>query len=131
MGIVGFRIGSPRARGEGLRVGAVRFLPRGVRKQDYARLDYFDVWMPLLAPSRELVAWARRQDLSDAGVRRRFFARYRRELLGGTEARQTLVLVARLGESADLSVGCYCADESRCHRSELLRLLRSAASESA
>lgn len=123
-----YRIGSPREPGEGLRLGTVRYLPRGVRKTDYARRDYFDIWLPALAPSRELFAWA----LKDGGLARspeRFFARYVREMRTLTDARQTLALVAALGARTDISIGCYCADESRCHRSELFRLLQRAQAE--
>ncbi len=125
MAIRSFRIGTPRPRGEGLRVGAVRFLPRGVQKKDYARLDYFDVWLPLLSPSRKLFAWA----LKGAGLERDpelFFARYAREMTANTDARQTIALLAALGRRTAIAVGCYCADESRCHRSALLQLLRAA-----
>lgn len=110
-----------------MRVGAVRFLPRGVRKKDYARLDYFDVWMPLLAPSRKLLASMKGKDWEDSAVLKRFFRCYRRELLADTERKQTLLLLAELGKSANLCVGCYCPDENRCHRSELSRLLYAAA----
>lgn len=123
MSLHSYRIGSPRQPGEGLRLGTVRYLPRGVRKTDYARRDYFDIWLPALAPSRELFAWA----LKGGGLERspeRFFARYAREMRTLTDARQTIALVAALGARTDISVGCYCEDETRCHRSELLRLLR-------
>jgi uncharacterized protein YeaO (DUF488 family) len=122
-----FRIGTPRQKGEGLRIGTVRFPPRGVKKEDYAKLDYFDVWLPLLAPSKQLVAWAQKGGLQKNI--KQFYARYRSELLKHTEARQTLIMLAKLGEKTDLSVGCYCPDETRCHRSELLRLLQKAAAE--
>lgn len=127
MAIGTFQIGTARARGEGLRVGAVRILPRGVYKKDYARLDYFDVRMPLLAPSRKLLAWVHTQDLDKAATCRTFFAKYRRELLGNTERKQTILLLAALGKTTDLCVGCYCSDERKCHRSELSRLLTAAA----
>lgn len=120
-----FRIGTPRRRSEGLRIGAVRFLPRGVKKQDYAKFDYFDVWLPLLAPTKQLVVWA--QSRGTEKDMKPFFARYRNELLKDTDAKQTLIMLAMLGKEINLSVGCYCADESRCHRSELLRLLQKAA----
>jgi uncharacterized protein YeaO (DUF488 family) len=120
-----FRIGTPRRRSEGLRIGTVRFLPRGVKKQDYARLNYFDVWLPLLAPNKQLVAWARSRGI-EKGIKP-FFARYRNEVLKDTDAKQTLIMLAMLGKEMNLSVGCYCPDESRCHRSELLRLLKQAA----
>jgi len=115
------RLGAPRAPHEGLRLGTVRRPPRGVRKQDYARLDYFDVWMPELAPSAPLVAWAR----AAPGADRRwstFARRYRREM-SRPAARQLIALLAALSEHTDFSVGCYCADESRCHRSLLRALL--------
>lgn len=120
-----FRIGTPRAQGEGLRLGTVRFPPRGVQKKDYARLDYFDVWVPALAPSRELFSWA----MKDGGLERKpevLFARYAREMKANTDARQTIALLAELGKKADIALGCYCADETRCHRSALIKLLRAA-----
>lgn len=128
MALTTFRIGTPRRPGEGLRLGTVRYLPRGVPKQDYARLDHFDVWLPILAPSRELFAWLKAG--SDTPRRReQFFVRYRRQLLSNTDARQVVILLTRLGETTDLSVGCYCEDETQCHRSQLIKLLRSAAPE--
>lgn len=115
------RLGSPRSRREGLRLGTVRRLPRGVRKTDYAKRDYFDLWFPDLAPSEKLFAFARARLL--AGRRwTAFAARYRREMAAPGPAR-TIELLARLSHQADFSVGCYCEDESRCHRSVLRRLL--------
>jgi uncharacterized protein YeaO (DUF488 family) len=103
----------------------VRYLPRGVPKQDYARLDYFDVWLPLLAPERELFAWVKAKPLTE--VRQKQFAtRYRHQIESNTDARQVLILLAQLGEAADLSVGCYCQDETKCHRYVLIQLLREA-----
>jgi uncharacterized protein YeaO (DUF488 family) len=123
-----FQVGSPRRRGEGLRLGTVRLLPRGVRKQDYASHDYFDVWLPLLAPSRPLLRWARSHDIVDSAADWRTFARrYEREVLGNTDARQTLQLVAQLAQRTPLAIGCYCADEQHCHRSLLKRLIEQAA----
>lgn len=124
MAIHTFQIGTPRRRGEGLRLGTVRYLPRGVKKHDYARLDYFDVWMPLLAPSRELLTEFQKRLAEDDRALRQFFARYRRELLRETETRQTLSALARLGAHASFAIGCYCEDETRCHRSELMKVLR-------
>lgn len=120
-----YRLGTPRKAGEGLRLGTVRYLPRGVRKEDYARRDYFDVWLPGLAPSRELVGRARPGEWT-AAERDRFFRAYARELKGDTEKRQLLVALALLSERTDLSVGCYCEDEASCHRSVLIRLIREA-----
>ena len=115
------RLGTPRARGEGLRLGAVRRLPRGVRKTDYAKRDYFDLWLPELAPSPRLFAFARAQPL--AGKRWTTYARrYRREMRSPAAVRM-LELLARLSHEANLSVGCYCEDESHCHRSILRELL--------
>jgi uncharacterized protein YeaO (DUF488 family) len=115
------RLGSPRARGEGLRLGTARRPPRGVRKQDYARRNYFDLWFPDLAPSQGLVSWA----LSEPWTDRRWarYARsYRREMR--TPERQRLLeVLARLSHQADFSIGCYCEREDRCHRSILRELL--------
>lgn len=115
------RLGSPRARGEGLRVGTVRRPPRGVKKSDYARRDYYDVWLPELAPSEKLFRWAVSQPWTNARWRR-YRKAYEREMK--TPAAQRLLeLLARLSQSANFSVGCYCEDEERCHRSILKRLL--------
>ena len=107
------RLGSPRKKGEGLRIGTARRPPRGVRKEDYARLDYYDVWLPELAPSQKLLARARSQPWKS------FEKSYRREMKG----QRLLELLARLSHHADFSVGCYCEDEARCHRSILRALL--------
>lgn len=120
-----YRAGSPRQPGEGLRIGTVRFLPRGVPKRDWARRDYFDVWFPNLAPSRELIRWYKQQPWSPA-VQRRFFARYERELRV-PEAARALDLLAAVAARTPISVGCYCEDERRCHRSALVRRLGAAA----
>jgi uncharacterized protein YeaO (DUF488 family) len=111
------QLGSPRARAEGLRLGTVRRPPRGVRKKDYARLDYFD----LCAPSPGLVSWA----LSRPFTTKRwatYARRYRHEMRRPAAAR-LLSLLAALSSRTDFAVGCYCADEARCHRSLLRRLL--------
>ena len=116
------RLGCPRTPGEGLRLGTVRRLPRGVRKEDYARRDYFDLWLPELAPSSALFASARSGDLSDPRRWKAFSTRYEAEMRKPPQQR-LLALLARLSHDADLCVGCYCEDESRCHRSVLRRLL--------
>jgi uncharacterized protein YeaO (DUF488 family) len=115
------RLGSPRGRGEGLRIGAARRPPRGVKKKDYARLDYYDVWLPELAPSQKVVSWALSQPLTDKRWAK-FERDYRREM-AKPEAARLLELLARLSQHADFSLGCYCEEESRCHRSILRRLL--------
>ena len=115
------RLGTPRLTGEGLRVGTVRRPPRGVKKEEYASRDFFDVWLPELAPSAELVSAALDETFTPAGWKT-FVARYRREM-NEPAARHLLSLLAALSQSSDLSVGCYCEDESRCHRSVLRELL--------
>lgn len=118
------QLGSPRASNEGPRFGTVRRPPRGVKKQDYARLDYFDAWLPELAPSAPLVKWA----LSEPFTPKRwqqFANRYRREMRAPA-AERLITLLAALSSQADFSVGCYCDDESRCHRSLLRGILTAA-----
>ena len=114
------RLGTPRRRGEGLRIGTVRRPPRGVPKSQYARQNWYDVWLPELAPSATIVklAQAARTDRQWAA----FMKRYRAEMTA-PEKRRLLDLLAALSREADFSVGCYCADESRCHRSVLRMLL--------
>ena len=109
------RLGSPRAKGEGLRLGTVRRPPRGVKKADYARRDYYDLWLPDLAPSMRLIAKAQR-DFDG-------FAKAYRKEMSSPAAERLVELLARLSHDSDLSVGCYCEDESRCHRSILRKLL--------
>ncbi|MGQ0653126.1 MAG: DUF488 domain-containing protein [Betaproteobacteria bacterium] len=116
------RLGTPRAPGEGLRLGTVRHLPRGVRKQDYARRDFFDGWLPELAPSAALFKLARSGNLADAKRWSAFSKKYATEMRKPA-AQRLLVLLARMSEQSNLSVGCYCEDEARCHRSLLKKLL--------
>ncbi|MGH7293419.1 MAG: DUF488 domain-containing protein [Polyangiaceae bacterium] len=115
------RLGTPRARGEGLRIGTVRRPPRGVPKTQYASRDFYDVWLPELSPSPPLVAMA--LGATDARTWQRFVKGYRREMTEPGAAR-LLDLLAALSRESSLSVGCYCADEARCHRSVLRELLR-------
>jgi uncharacterized protein YeaO (DUF488 family) len=115
------RIGSPREAGEGLRLGTVRFLPRGVKKADYQKRDLFDVWLPNLAPSRDLLRAFKDEEIPV----RTFFARYRAEMKE-TEPRQLIELLAHVAQHTPLSISCYCEDETRCHRSVLSDLIRTA-----
>jgi uncharacterized protein YeaO (DUF488 family) len=115
------RLGTPRQPGEGLRLGTVRRPPRGVRKEDYARRDFFDVWLPELAPSAELVSYAYAQEFTPARFKA-YAARYRREMKQ-PPAQHLLAMLAALSKTTSISVGCYCEDESRCHRSLLRELL--------
>lgn len=121
------RLGSPRAPREGLRLGTVRRPPRGVRREDYARLDYYDLWLPLLAPSAALLAESRAGG-DFAGAWPAFARRYLAEMKAPGPA-QLLDLLAALSHRTDFAVGCYCEDESRCHRSLLARLLRERGAE--
>ena len=122
-----FRVGTPRDSLEGLRVGTVRFLPRGVKKEDYARLDYFDVWFPLLAPSSELLKWMKSRNWpSEQGRWSKFKERYTAEM-HKTDARQAIKLLAELARATPIGIGCYCENESACHRSILRDLIEAAA----
>jgi uncharacterized protein YeaO (DUF488 family) len=115
------RLGTPRAAGEGLRLGTVRRPPRGVRKEDYARLDYYDLWLPDLAPSAELVKLALAEPF-DPKRWETFVKRYRREMREPS-AERLLALLAAMSRQTDFSVGCYCENADRCHRSILRDLL--------
>jgi uncharacterized protein YeaO (DUF488 family) len=121
------RLGSPRAAGEGLRLGTVRRPPRGVKKQDYARLDYYDLWLPDLAPSATVVSDAMSADWTPARWAK-FARRYRAEMRAPDKQR-LIALLAAMSKRTDLSVGCYCADESHCHRSLLGALLADAGAD--
>jgi uncharacterized protein YeaO (DUF488 family) len=114
------RLGSKRVRREGLRLGTVRRPPRGVPKSRFAADDWYDVWLPVLAPSTAAVKLGLGAKTESAW--RRFVRRYRAEM-GRAEPRQALELLAALSHRTDFSVGCYCEDESRCHRSVLRALL--------
>jgi uncharacterized protein YeaO (DUF488 family) len=115
------RLGSPRAEGEGTRIGTVRRPPRGVPRSEYASGNWYDVWFPNLAPSAELVKQAQAA-ASDAEWAA--FARKYRAEMATPENAHILDLLAALSHQTDFSVGCYCADEARCHRSVLRELLQ-------
>jgi len=114
------RLGSDRLPGEGLRIGTVRRPPRGVPKKDYSARNFYDVWLPTLAPSAATVKFA--QQAQSARDWAQFRKRYRAEM-ARPDSRATLDLLAALSHASDFSVGCYCEDESRCHRSVLRELL--------
>ena len=117
------RLGSPRLAGEGLRIGTVRRPPRGVPKSEYAKRDLYDVWLPNLAPSESLLKLAQEAAAGDdARAWRGFVRRYRAEMKT-PENRALLETLAALSHHAAFSVGCYCEDEARCHRSVLRELL--------
>ncbi|HXF47699.1 MAG TPA: DUF488 family protein [Burkholderiaceae bacterium] len=114
------RLGSERAPGEGLRIGTVRRPPRGVPKAELARRDFYDVWLPNLAPSEALL---KRGKLADGERDWRAFERAYRAEMNKPDATRVLDLLAALSRQTDFAVGCYCENEARCHRSILRALL--------
>ena len=114
------RLGSPRAPGEGLRLGTVRRPPRGVPKEEFGQRDFYDVWLPNLAPSAELMAEGRAavDDKQWAAFQRGYLAEMKQP-----DASHVLDTLAALSHQTAFSVGCYCEDEQRCHRSLLRQLL--------
>jgi len=114
------RLGSARARQEGLRIGTVRRPPRGVPKSEFASGNWYDVWFPNLAPASETVALA--QNATTQPQWDTFVKRYRAEMKDPDSSR-ILDLLAALSHTSQFSVGCYCEEESRCHRSVLRQLL--------
>ena len=120
MAISVIRLGTPRARGEGLRIGTVRRPPRGVPKSRFASGNWYDVWYPDLAPSEAAVKLGLKAE-TDADWKR-FAQKYRKEMATAGPSR-SLDLLAALSHQTDFAVGCYCEDESRCHRALLRELL--------
>jgi uncharacterized protein YeaO (DUF488 family) len=120
MSIAIVQLGQARAADEGVRIGTVRRPPRGVAKADFARLNYYDVWLPNLAPSEELLklALAARTDAQWKTFKRRYISEMK-----APEKSRVLDTLAALSHGASFSVGCYCDDEARCHRSVLRQLL--------
>jgi len=114
------RLGSPRAPDEGVRIGTVRRPPRGVPKAEFASQNWYDVWFPTLAPSPETMKLG--QTASSAAQWALFVKKYRSEM-ASPEASHAIALLATLSQQSNFSVGCYCADESHCHRSVLRELL--------
>ena len=114
------RLGEPRSPREGLRIGTVRRPPRGVRKEHYASGNWFDVWYPDLAPSADLMAQGNAA-VTEAEWKR-FVRAFKAEMKAPTASR-ALDLLAALSHSSNLSIGCYCENEARCHRSVLRELL--------
>jgi uncharacterized protein YeaO (DUF488 family) len=123
-----YSYGSKRRRGEGLRLGCTRYVARGVRTEDYATRNIMDVWLPTVAPSRELLEWARSANLDSAKTWKTFLNRYRSEMKK-TDPRQTIATLAELAKRTPISIGCYCHGE-HCHRFELECLIRAAAKDS-
>lgn len=115
------QLGSPCAQEEGTRIGTVRRPPRGVPKAEFARRDYYDVWFPNLAPSLETMKLG--QAVATEADWKAFTKKYRAEM-AEPEAQHALALLATLSAQTNFSVGCYCEDEARCHRSLLRELLK-------
>ena len=114
------RLGTERVPGEGIRIGTVRRPPRGVPKSEYASQNWFDVWFPNLAPSPETIKLGQSAKTEDEW--KAFLRKYRAEMATPENSR-TLDLLAALSHESNFSVGCYCAEERRCHRSILRALL--------
>jgi uncharacterized protein YeaO (DUF488 family) len=115
------RLGTTRLRGEGLRIGTVRRPPRGVPKDKFASGNWYDVWLPELSPSEATVRLGQKAETDREWAT--FAKRYAKEMAAPSASR-LLDLLAALSQSAEFSVGCYCEDEARCHRSVLRRLLK-------
>jgi uncharacterized protein YeaO (DUF488 family) len=116
------RLGTDRAEGEGVRLGTVRRPPRGVKKSEWAKQDFFDAWLPELSPSAELVRGIHALKEATPAQWNRFARSYRHEM-SEPAASRLLDAFALLSQNADFSMGCYCEDEQRCHRSVLRELL--------
>jgi len=115
------RLGSTRADDEGLRIGTVRRPPRGMPKNEYSARDIYDVWLPLLAPSEELLKEIRSKAIDESSWKR-FKRQYLKEMKA-PEPSRVLDMLAALSHQTNFAVGCYCDDEARCHRSLLRELL--------
>jgi uncharacterized protein YeaO (DUF488 family) len=115
------QLGTPRAADEGLRIGTVRRPPRGVPKSEFSKRNYYDVWLPILSPTPELVseALAAETDREWSAFARKFRAQ-----MNSGDASKVLDTLAALSNTTDFSVGCYCDDENRCHRGILRQLLK-------
>ena len=114
------RLGAKRSAGEGLRIGTVRRPPRGVPKTEYAARDYYDVWLPNLAPSQELMRLGKAVRTDKEWE---VFAKKYRAEMAAPEKQRVIDLLAGLSHTANFAVGCYCEVESRCHRSLLRQVL--------
>ncbi len=121
-----FQVGVARAPGEGLRIGVVGRPPRGVKKTDYALDDLFDVWFPILAPSRELLSTRKGRGSCDLKYWHSFFRHYESEMRKSTDARQAILLLTKLARRTPISIGCSCDANSYCHVRVLERLIQEA-----
>lgn len=114
------RLGAPRAKNEGLRIGTVRRPPRGVPKSEFASQDWYDVWFPNLSPGADLVKLALAAETPKQWAA---FVRHFKAEMAVPEHARTLDVLAALSHTSDFALGCYCEDEARCHRSVLRELL--------
>ena len=119
-----FQIGTPAKPEQGLRIGVTRHPPRGVPKDRWVADGYFDVWLPTLAPEAKLVSEILKLDPDKTAQREKLFNRYERQLLSDATGRQTIELIAKIAERTPISIGCFCEDESRCHRSRLYKIIQ-------
>lgn len=122
-----FRYQSKPRRGQGLRIGTTRYPPMYVRKRNWQRDGYFDLWFPLLAPSAALLRRTKKKGMQTRADYRAFCTAYEHELLARVESRQAIELLASMAVRTPISVGCYCEDESWCHRTHLRKLIERAA----
>jgi len=120
MGVRIVRLGSPREGDEGLRIGTVRRPPRGVPKGEFASQDFYDIWLPNLAPSAELITLGK---IATSGAHWNRFVREYRAQMNTPDTKRLLDLLAVFSKSTNFSVGCYCREENRCHRGVLRQLL--------
>ena len=118
-----FQIGTPATQAQGLRIGVTRHPPRGVPKERWAADGYFDVWLPTLSPETKLVTQIRNLSPENTSEREKLFARYERELLSDATGRQTVELLAQIATRMPISLGCFCEEESHCHRSRLFKII--------
>ena len=121
-GLSMFRVGDAPKEGEGLRIGVTRRPPRGVSRDKWTSEGHFDVWFPYLAPSDTLIGRYRAR-IDDEKARKQFFAAYERELMKSAESRQAVELLAAMSLRTPVSLGCFCEDETRCHRSRLFKVV--------
>ncbi len=114
-----FQIGTPAGSDGALRIAVTRRPPRGIPKADWKRVGCFDVWLPAVAPSADLLERFHPQGLTDPALWKKFLAAYEKELLATAESRQTVALLAELTTRIPVEIGCFCEQESHCHRSRL------------
>ena len=118
-----FQIGTPVTPDQGLRIGVTRHPPRGVPKERWAADGYFDVWLPTLAPDTKLVTEIRHLPPEKEATREKLFDHYEHELLADATGRQTVELIAQVAARMPVSIGCFCEEESHCHRSRLYKII--------